>query len=216
MGLNWIRAALLVAACGFGAPAGAAVHVPVDYLSIEDLKYAIQVAIAESIKHNDTEPYFLITKVDVTLKGSTDVNVEGGFKIPIFGASVGFGGEIGSVGSETVEFPLVPAQALPTRTPPRISLSQVVASMKAAFQAKVAGPDAPGLVDLGADSEDSLPVLTTPGFVYTSEWALKFEADGSFDVLFVTLGADAKTEYRQVLVFHLCRTENMHNCVPQD
>ena len=59
-----------------------------EYVTIAELESAIQLAMKKSIEENNTEPYFLIEKVEVTMVGEKDASVAGGFRIPVFGAEI--------------------------------------------------------------------------------------------------------------------------------
>lgn len=177
--------------------------VPVSYLSVKDIKHAIQVAIFNAVKDNDKSPYFLITNVKVKLQGQKDSNIGGGFKIPIFSAAFDFSASVATAAGETLEFDLVPSQPLATAAPPDLNLSEAIASMKEAFQ------------DDGSTADPPLPVLAPKRFSYSHDWVLKANGDAGINILVIAFEAGAQEQFRQTISFDLCLTLNKLNCVPE-
>ncbi len=194
---------LLTGLLSFIWPVAADDNTPVDFLSVKDIKHAIQVAIFNAVRENDKNPYFLITNVKVKLQGQKDNNIGGGFKIPIFSAAFDFSANVQTAAGETLEFELTPSEPLATAAPPDLNLSEAIASMKEAFQ------------DDGSTADPPLPVLTPKRFSYSHDWALKAGGNAGINILVVTLEAGAQDELRQSISFDLCLTLNKLNCVPE-
>ena len=183
----------------------AAAEDPVDFMSVNDLKYAIQLAIRDSVRDNDREPYYLITNINLELKGTEDTGVGGGFKIPVFGASASLDGTLEHSATHTLELKLVPAESLPTRAPPNIKLSELVSLVKEAFQ----------LPNEATGQGEDLPALTAPTFNYSYSGSLKQSAEGGVDFVVFDISGAAESATYQTISFQLCRTLNRQNCIEQ-
>ncbi len=185
-----------------------AAPIPKDFMSVGEIRRSIQIAIRDSVRENTQPPFFLITKVELTLRGEVEGGASGGFRIPVFGAEVDLGASLENFGYAELALSLVPSQSVVTGVVPKLDLASIVSAVKQAFSDEIRGDNTE------QDEDASLPLLTTPGFRYTYQWALKEKVDGSINLLVVNFGADIAHEHRQTIVFHLCRTENKLNCVP--
>lgn len=223
---------VLASACLFSAPTAQALE-PVDYLALDELTYAIRVAIRDAVRDQDREPFFLITEINLELKGVEANEVEGGFKIPIFETSASAEALQSYAASHALNLDLVPSQPIATRPVPDIQLSRIVGEVKDSFHCR---PEAAGeaieetakgdadstesdedvvSVDCVATEDgthDDLPDLVARSFTYTYSGALKETVSGGIDLILFSIGGSTSQSGLQTISFTLCRTLNKKNC----
>lgn len=189
---------------------------PVDYLELDELTYAIQVAIRDAVRDQDREPYFLITGISLELKGIETTGANAGFKIPIFDATASLDAMAEYTATHALELELSPYDPIVTRPVPDIRLSEIVGSVKNSF-GESDQSDAPPEKDPGGggstNGDDTpLPEIGPKGFTYTYSGALKMAASGGLDLIFFKIGGEVEQTSLQTITFDLCRTFNKQNC----
>ncbi len=212
---------LLALLAGFPA-SGAIAAEPVDFLDLDELTYAIQVAIRDTVRDQDREPYFLITGITLNLKGIETSGANGGFKLPIFEASVSTDAMIEYTATHALSIDLSPDDPIATRPVPDIQLSAIVGSVKDSFQGPPTVEGAPPAdedqVDRTGAPETArdwagLPILVAQKFTYVYKGALRQKAGGGLDLVFFKIDVSVEQTSLQTITFNLCRTLNQHTCV---
>lgn len=196
---------------------------PIDYLDLDELTYAIQVAIRDAVRDQDRDPYFLIVGISLELKGTETAGATGGFKIPIFKSTASLEAMAEYTATHALELDLSPNDPIATRPVPDIRLSEIIGSVKDSFgDAGQNGVAAEG-EETGQDETDpepeeepgDLPQLRPKGFTYTYSGALKTAAEGGLDFIFFKIGGSIEQTSLQTIKFELCRTYNKQNCADE-
>lgn len=192
---------------------------PVDYLDLDELTYAIQVAIRDAVRDQDRDPYFLIVGISLELKGIETVGATGGFKIPIFKATASLEAMAEYTATHALELNLSPNDPIATRPVPDIRLSEIIGSVKDSFGDAGQNGAAAESEDTGQKEPDeepgNLPRLEPKGFTYTYSGALKTAAEGGLDFILFKIGGSVEQTSLQTIKFELCRTYNKQNCADE-
>lgn len=191
---------------------------PVDFLELEDLKFAIVKALRDSAaQFQSVEPRFLVTSITLDVKGVESQSGSGGLKIPVFSASASAEVVAAYTNSHQLEIVLSPNEPIATRAVPNIQLATMVSAVKKAFH----GEDDPAspVTEMEADGATGTDVdldgltLNPDRVKYKYSGIMKQKVTGGLNFYFFKIGGELEEQSLQVITFELCRTENSVNCV---
>jgi hypothetical protein len=167
------------------------------YLSLKELTGAIHEAITNAGELSDQEPYFLVQKVKLELRGKQDTEGEAGFSIPIFSAAVDLGTEFEESFEEKLAIEMQPASTMVVGGETNIDLTGLITDLKEAFARK----------------KEEQPHFVVNSVVYEQTWALQRSAEGGINFVIAKAGTAISEEKRQKITFFLCETYNFIDCV---
>jgi hypothetical protein len=170
------------------------------WCSLQVLHDEIVRAISDARELADQPPYLLITKVDLTLKGTKKFGGEGGFSIPVFGAAIPLGVKGATSANEVLKMALAPAESIVVGGgAPEIDLSGLIAGVKEAFRAK----------------KGKNPMFIIQNMQYETSWTLQYQANGGIKLVIANAEVSISDEKQQMIRFTLCETKNLRDCAAQ-
>jgi hypothetical protein len=184
-------------------------HGQEDKLPLDELKESILEAISDARALSDTEPYFLIKKIELELQGTSSLKGGGGFSVPVFGVSVDLGVQGGySSNNKLVAELLPPAGGVPKPKnlfvvggeiavgEKRINLSDLLSDLKKTFEREI----------------ENQPGFYVTSFVYEKTWTLQHNAESGIDFVIASGSIKISKEKQQKIKFTLCETLNFVDC----
>jgi hypothetical protein len=167
------------------------------WYSLRDLESEIIQAISDARALAGQPPHFIVKKVELKLQGSKLTEAQGGFSIPVFGASVDLGLAGTTSASEVLELALVPSESIVVGgNRPEINLAELIAEVKKAF----------------VSEKETKPLFIIETLKYEISWALQQTGEGGINLVIANAGLAISDEKRQQISFTLCETHNLRDC----
>jgi hypothetical protein len=191
--MGWVNRVLCVACLATLPPTQMAAQQP-DFVGLDAVLLELEQDIQQA-KLSDQPPFFIVEKVELTLKGERKVAVDGSasFSIPVFKVGADLSAKGGTTVNDEMKLTLVPRDRAVVGGTHPVNFTTLITQLKASLQKSTA--------------------LDATRIEYSERWALERSGDGKVNIVVAKLGTEISQQNSQQIVFILCQTRNRADCI---